>query len=86
MQKTGCMVKLVVAFYLTIIFVPLISVFNSEYGIFDKIVSFVTNDYARITDVDYKAVVIDDEVLGGGKILDYLSFVNTKIILILYHD
>ena len=69
MQKTGCMVKLVVAFYLTIIFVPLISVFNSEYGIFDKIVSFVTNDYARITDVDYKAVVIDDEVLGGGKIL-----------------
>ena len=86
MQKTGCMVKLVVAFYLTIIFVPLISVFNSEYGIFDKIVSFVTNDYARITDVDYKAVVIDDEVLGGGKILDYLSFVNTKFILILYHD
>ena len=86
MQKTGCMVKLVVAFYLTIIFVPLISVFNSDYGIFDKIVSFVTNDYARITDVDYKAVVIDDEVLGGGKILDYLSFVNTKFILILYHD
>lgn len=69
MQKTGCMVKLVVAFYLAIIFAPLISIFASEYGIFDKIVSFVTNDYARITDVDYKAVVIDDEVLGGGKIL-----------------
>ena len=86
MQKPGCITKLVVAFYLTTMFAPVISIFASEYGIFDKIISFVTNDYARITDVDYKAVVIDDEVLGGGKILDYLSFVNTKFILILYHD
>ena len=69
MQNNGCLTKAIVAFYLTIVFGPILMMFAAEYEIVDNVISFFTNDYARITDVDYKAVVIDDEVLGGGKIL-----------------
>ena len=69
MKNGGCFVKAFVTIWMLCFFLPFIAIFMDEYDLGSKIVSFVTNDYARITDVDYKAMVIDDEVLGGGKLL-----------------
>ena len=67
MKNSNFMGKLVLLFYLLIIFSPVIALLYEEFG--EGLVSFVINDYARITDVEYEAVVIDDEKYGGGKIL-----------------
>lgn len=69
MNKESLLSKIFITFWLIFFFSPFITLFIEEYELGDKIISFVTNDYARITDVDYKAIVIDDEVLGGGKLL-----------------
>ena len=53
-----------------------------DYELVDNVISFFTNDYARITDVDYKAVVIDDEVLENKTITGVVTEVNTEYKLV----
>jgi len=58
MNRTG---RFILLFYLFILFAPTIFAFFEEMEIPD----FITNDYARITDVEYQAILVDEPDSNG---------------------